>query len=165
MVTCRENPLPKGAGAGALWTAMEFARGAWPLGGFTWGGVAYTQANDRFLLPLASITGALGVTFVVNDDVEAATALRADGVHLGQGDEGGAKARLLGLLLGRSAATVEEAVDRVFWSALGRGPSADERAVAEPALRDSRRPERVSAEGLADLLWAVLMKPEFQLIY
>jgi hypothetical protein len=29
----------------------------------------------------------------------------------------------------------------------------------------ARRPGRPSAEAVADLLWAVLMKPEFQLIY
>ena len=50
-----------------------------------------------------------GVTFVVNDDVQAALALLADGVHLGQGDEGVELAREAGLLLGRSATTVEEA--------------------------------------------------------
>ena len=33
------------------------------------------------------------------------------------------------------------------------------------ALTDSTRPGRMSAEGLADLLWAVMMKPEFQLIF
>ncbi|MFL5767925.1 MAG: apolipoprotein N-acyltransferase [Actinomycetota bacterium] len=60
-----DRPIRSSVGLAALWTVMEFARGAWPLGGFTWGGVAYTQANDRFLLPLASVTGALGVTFVV----------------------------------------------------------------------------------------------------
>ena len=61
----RHRPIRSSVGLAALWTAMEFARGVFPLGGFTWGGVAYTQANDRFLLPLASVTGALGVTFVV----------------------------------------------------------------------------------------------------
>ena len=40
-----------------------------------------------------------------------------------------------------------------------------ERSVAEAALRDPSRGNRPSAEGLADLLWAVTMKPEFQLIY
>ena len=57
-----------------------------------------------------------------------------------------------------------EAIDRVFWYALGRAPSAEERRVAEDALR---RPldTRPSPEGLADLLWAVTMKPEFQFIY
>ena len=58
-----------------------------------------------------------------------------------------------------------EIVDRVFWYALGRAPSAAERSLAEPALQDPSRLGRVSSEGLANLLWAVLMKPEFQLIY
>jgi thiamine-phosphate pyrophosphorylase len=50
-----------------------------------------------------------GVTFVVNDDVEAALMLGADGVHLGREDEGAARAREHGLLLGRSASTLAEA--------------------------------------------------------
>ena len=50
-----------------------------------------------------------GVTFVVNDDVEAALMLGADGVHLGQSDEGSARAKEQGLLLGRSASTPAEA--------------------------------------------------------
>jgi thiamine-phosphate pyrophosphorylase len=54
--------------------------------------------------------GELGVTFVVNDDVEAALALGADGVHLGQADRGAGLARGLGLMLGRSAATLAEAL-------------------------------------------------------
>jgi hypothetical protein len=61
--------------------------------------------------------------------------------------------------------TVAEAIDRVFWHALGRPASADERRIAEAALADPHRGGRPSAEGLADLLWAVTMKPEFQLIY
>jgi hypothetical protein len=56
-------------------------------------------------------------------------------------------------------------VDRVFQYALGRAPSPKERDAAQSALFDSAHPDKVSAEGLADLLWAVLMKPEFQLIY
>jgi thiamine-phosphate pyrophosphorylase len=52
----------------------------------------------------------LTATFVINDDVEAAIALGADGVHLGQGDEGAAVARAAGLLLGRSASTLEQAL-------------------------------------------------------
>ncbi len=52
----------------------------------------------------------LGVPFVVNDDVEAAIRLRADGVHLGQGDAGAERARAAGLLLGRSASTLDQAL-------------------------------------------------------
>uniref|UniRef100_Q01NB1 Cytochrome c domain-containing protein n=1 Tax=Solibacter usitatus (strain Ellin6076) TaxID=234267 RepID=Q01NB1_SOLUE len=51
--------------------------------------------------------------------------------------------------------SAEEAVDRVFWYALGRAPSAGEREAAGDVMRP---------EGLADLLWAVMMKPEFQLV-
>ena len=58
-----------------------------------------------------------------------------------------------------------QAIDRVFWHALGRAPSAAERRVAESALRDPARGSRPSPQGLADLLWAVTMKPEFQLVY
>jgi thiamine-phosphate pyrophosphorylase len=53
---------------------------------------------------------ALGTTFIVNDDVDAALELGADGVHLGQTDEGATRARARGLVLGRSATTLEEAV-------------------------------------------------------
>jgi thiamine-phosphate pyrophosphorylase len=53
--------------------------------------------------------GDLEATFVVNDDVEAALRLGADGVHLGRGDIGAQRAVAEGLLLGTSAASVEEA--------------------------------------------------------
>jgi thiamine-phosphate pyrophosphorylase len=51
----------------------------------------------------------LPATFIVNDDIEAALALNADGVHLGQCDPGAEIARQRGLILGRSATTFEEA--------------------------------------------------------
>jgi len=44
--------------------------------------------------------------------------------------------------------TAREAVDRVFWYALGRAPSAEERSAAEASAG--------TPEGLADLLWAVV---------
>ena len=58
-----------------------------------------------------------------------------------------------------------EAVDRVFRHALGRAPSDAERRAAEEALKDPRGSTKPYAAGLADLLWAIFMKPEFQLIY
>jgi hypothetical protein len=61
--------------------------------------------------------------------------------------------------------TVRATVDRIFWSALGRAPSAGERRTAEAAIADPARPGRPSPDAVADLLWAVLMKPEFQLLY
>jgi thiamine-phosphate pyrophosphorylase len=77
----------------------------------------------------------LGVTFVVNDDVDAAIALDADGVHLGQGDEGAERARAHRLVLGRSVATVDQAraADADY---LGAGPVWDtpSKDDAEPAI-------------------------------
>jgi thiamine-phosphate pyrophosphorylase len=51
----------------------------------------------------------LAATFVVNDDVEAALRLGADGVHLGRTDPGVERALAAGLVLGLSAASVDEA--------------------------------------------------------
>lgn len=51
-------------------------------------------------------------------------------------------------------------VDRLFRQALGRPPSEGERRAAEAALGGSP-----SAAGVADLLWGIVMMPDFQLIY
>ena len=59
--------------------------------------------------------------------------------------------------------TVDAAVERVFGHLLGRPPRQAERVAAEAALRDPARGNRPSPQGLADLLWAVLMTPEFQI--
>ena len=79
--------------------------------------------------------GDLGATFVVNDDVDAALQLRADGVHLGQSDPGAERARAGGLLLGRSAVTFEQAVeaeaDYLGVGPIWETPSKDD---ADPAL-------------------------------
>jgi apolipoprotein N-acyltransferase len=52
-------------GAAGAWTALDWVRAVWPVGGFTWGALAYTQHGNHLVLPLASITGMWGVTFVV----------------------------------------------------------------------------------------------------
>jgi len=78
-----------------------------------------------------------GVQFVVNDDVEAALMLGADGVHLGRTDEGAAHAKEHGLLLGLSATSLEEA-RAVAGQAdyVGAGPVWDtpSKADADPAI-------------------------------
>lgn len=56
-----------------------------------------------------SLCARYGVPFVVNDDVEAALMLGADGVHLGRADTGADAVRDQGLLLGLSAADLSEA--------------------------------------------------------
>ncbi|HEX3880773.1 MAG TPA: DUF1549 domain-containing protein [Bryobacteraceae bacterium] len=60
--------------------------------------------------------------------------------------------------------TSTAAVDRVYWYLLGRAPLPAERQVALAALRDSSHTAGPSAPGLADLLWSVMMSPEFQFI-
>jgi apolipoprotein N-acyltransferase len=45
-----------------LWVGQEWLRDRWPWGGFPWGRVAFGQA-DGLLLPLASLGGAVLVTF------------------------------------------------------------------------------------------------------
>jgi apolipoprotein N-acyltransferase len=76
------RPARTAVAAAALWTAIDWARGTWPIGGFTWGGLGYTQHGNRLLLPLASLTGVWGVTFVValvnGAAVEAVRGLRSD---------------------------------------------------------------------------------------
>jgi hypothetical protein len=60
--------------------------------------------------------------------------------------------------------TPAEAIGWVFNYALGRPPSQSERALALSTVLGPFSP-RLSADGLADLLWAITMKPEFQFIY
>jgi len=83
---------------------------------------------------------ALGTTFGVNDDVDAALELGADGVHLGQSDEGAARARSRGLLLGRSATTYDEAI----------GANADYLGVG-PIWATPSKPDADPPLGLAEL--------------
>ena len=82
--------------------------------------------------------GELPATFVVNDDVEAALRLGADGVHLGRTDEGAERAVSEGLMLGLSAATVDEARDAEARGAayVGAGPVWDtpSKTDADPAI-------------------------------
>jgi thiamine-phosphate pyrophosphorylase len=90
-----------------------------------------------------------GVPFVVNDDVEAALMLGADGVHLGRGDEGVETAKEHGLMLGLSAATLDE-VRAAEGSAdyIGAGP-----VWATPSKPDADPP--IGLDGLRELCAAV----------
>ena len=84
-----------------------------------------------------SLCARFGVTFVVNDDIEAALMLGADGVHLGRNDVGADRAREQGLLLGLSATTLQEAraadgdADYIGAGPVGPTPS---KADADPAI-------------------------------
>jgi len=81
-------------------------------------------ASTEELVAAGAGFGDLGATFVVNDDVEAATRLGADGVHLGQADPGAERALAAGLLLGLSASTRREAALAEYQGAgyIGAGP-------------------------------------------
>jgi thiamine-phosphate pyrophosphorylase len=94
--------------------------------------------------------GELPVTFVVNDDVEAALRLAADGVHLGRRDEGADRAVAAGLLLGVSVASVDEARAGEALGAgyLGAGPVWE-----SPSKPDADPP--VGLDGLAAICAAV----------
>jgi thiamine-phosphate pyrophosphorylase len=85
-----------------------------------------------------SLCARRGVTFVVNDDVEAALMLGADGVHLGRADEGAGGAKEHGLLLGLSASNVDEAraADADEADYIGAGPvwETPSKTDADPAI-------------------------------
>jgi thiamine-phosphate pyrophosphorylase len=96
-----------------------------------------------------SLCARFGVTFVVNDDVEAALMLGADGVHLGRADEGSSRAKEQGLLLGRSASSLSEALSLdAEADYLGAGPvwTTPSKADADPAI---------GLEGLREICAAV----------
>jgi thiamine-phosphate pyrophosphorylase len=100
--------------------------------------------------PFRLLCEELSVTFVVNDDVSAAMALLADGVHLGRDDEGADLAREAGLMLGRSASSPEEAKQAEDDGAayIGAGP-----VWATPSKPDADPP--IGLEGLSAISEAV----------
>ena len=60
-------------------------------------------------------------------------------------------------------ASADALVERLFLHALGRPPAPVERQTAVRTISD--RDGLLSAEGVADLLWALLVTPEFRLVY
>jgi thiamine-phosphate pyrophosphorylase len=94
--------------------------------------------------PFRALCRDAGVTFVVNDDVEAALRLEADGVHLGRRDAGAERALAGGLLLGLSAAGVREGAVAEHRGAayVGAGP-----VWATPSKEDADPP--IGLDGLA----------------
>ena len=92
----------------------------------------------------------LDATFVVNDDVDAALRLGADGVHLGQDDEGAERALADGLIVGLSAWDVGQAIaaERAGAAYVGAGP-----VWATPSKPDAQPP--IGLDGLAGIADAV----------
>ena len=108
------------------------------------------EASTDELVEAGAGFGELPATFVVNDDVEAAIRLRADGVHLGSQDAGAERAVAAGLLLGTSAAGVDEARAGEAQGAgyVGAGPvwATPSKPDADPAI---------GLDGLAEICRAV----------
>ena len=52
-------------GAAAAWTAIDWLRGLWPLGGFTWGSLGVSQVPNGITVRVAVVAGVFGATFVV----------------------------------------------------------------------------------------------------
>jgi thiamine-phosphate pyrophosphorylase len=100
--------------------------------------------------PILAACRAAGVALVVNDDVEAALRLGADGVHLGRDDPGAERAREAGLLLGLSATSLDEAwaAEAAGASYVGAGP-----VWATPSKPDAGPP--LGLDGLAGICGAV----------
>jgi hypothetical protein len=63
------------------------------------------------------------------------------------------------LVKAHKKASADELIDAIFLQALCRPPTAKEQAIARQIVGSP-----MTADNLTDLLWAVVMLPEFQLI-
>jgi thiamine-phosphate pyrophosphorylase len=128
---------------------LEAARAA-VEGGATVVQLRLKGAPTDELVERGSDFGQLPATFVVNDDVEAAIRLGADGVHLGRSDSGAERATGAGLLLGLSAASEAEAREAAGRGAayIGAGP-----VWATPSKPDADPP--IGLPGLTEICAAV----------
>jgi thiamine-phosphate pyrophosphorylase len=128
----------------ALVSELETARAA-VAGGATVVQLRLKGASTAEVVEAGRPFGDLGATFVVNDDVDAALELGADGVHLGRADGGAERALAGGLLVGLSASSVREAAVGEFRGAsyIGAGP-----VWATPSKTDADRPIGLDGLGL-----------------
>lgn len=133
----------------ALVETLEAARAA-VEGGATVVQLRRKGASTEELVEAGAGFAELGVTFVVNDDVDAALLLAADGVHLGRSDPGAERALEEGLLLGLSVATRREAAVAEHAGAgyLGAGP-----VWATPSKPDAGAP--IGLDGLREICQSV----------
>jgi hypothetical protein len=148
--------------------ALAAVTGVWhdkPAGQFDFaaaGGVApvgRTRSALAIADPLTTALGRPNREQVITVRAAAATTLQAlelsNGSTLSQRLSKGAER-----LLAENAATAGPLVDRVYTRALGRRPTPDERRLCATLLGPTPR-----TEGVEDLLWSIVMLPEFQLIY
>ena len=133
----------------AIVTGLETAQAA-VEGGATVVQLRLKGASTEQVVEVGAPFRDLRATFVINDDVQAALALGADGVHLGREDPGAEAAISAGLMLGTSAASVEEARAGAALGAeyIGAGP------VWETPTKPDADPA-IGLEGLAEICEAV----------
>ena len=143
IVQYRGRPVLTALGVASLWTTIDWLRGLWPLGGFTWGSLGISQVSNRVTVRIAVFAGVWGVTFVV----VFVAALLADAISARRS----ARARLgsLGLaglavfapiLVPFARATgrpVEVAAIQVDFRNAARSPSRDEGDIAVTRLNVS----------------------------
>jgi apolipoprotein N-acyltransferase len=103
------HPVLTALAAAALWTGIDWLRGLWPLGGFTWGSLGVSQVENTITVRVAVVAGVFGVTFLV----AFAAALLAESA-----DGGRASARLLRVTLAAVAVLAPAAIP--FAAADGR---------------------------------------------
>lgn len=60
-----EWPIRTALAIGAAWAFVEWLRGVWPFGGWSWVSLGATQHDNPLLLPVASVVGALGLGFLM----------------------------------------------------------------------------------------------------
>jgi hypothetical protein len=64
------------------------------------------------------------------------------------------------LVNGAKGQPASRVIDEIYLKALGRKPDSEERGLAEQIIGNP-----VQKKGVEDLLWAIVMLPEYQLIY
>jgi thiamine-phosphate pyrophosphorylase len=133
----------------AIVSDLETARAA-VEGGATVVQLRLKGASTEEVISTGAAFRELEATFVVNDDVQAAIALGADGVHLGRDDPGAETALASGLLLGTSASSVDEAK---AGEALGAGYIGAGPVWETPTKPDADPP--IGLDGLAAICEAV----------
>jgi thiamine-phosphate pyrophosphorylase len=107
-------------------------------------------ASTELVVATGAAFRELDTTLVVNDDVQAAIELGADGVHLGRDDPGAEAAIATGMLLGTSASSVDEAKagEALGAAYIGAGPVWE-----TPTKPDADSP--IGLDGLAEICGAV----------
>src|ERR687892_741255 len=58
-------PIVTALSVGAAWALVEWLRGIWPFGGWSWVSLGATQHDNPITLPAATVIGAVGLGFVV----------------------------------------------------------------------------------------------------